>query len=174
MRDITIEMACSINGIIAKSDGNEDFLLHRNWEVMLEFLKEYDVLVWGNTTFKNVIAWGEKYLDDLKDTNIIVLSRATFNENEFPNVTYCNSLEECINLCEKREFNKIFISGGAHTNTLFMKNNLVNHIIINYNPYVINQGINLFEGEYFEKGLILNKIVKEEDGIVQVHYDVKD
>ncbi len=41
MRDITIEMACSINGIIAKSDGNEDFSFAQKFgEVMLEFLKD--------------------------------------------------------------------------------------------------------------------------------------
>lgn len=29
MRKITIEMACSINGLIATEDGNEDFLSYR-------------------------------------------------------------------------------------------------------------------------------------------------
>lgn len=42
---VTIEMACSINGYIADNNYNEDFLLYRNWEIMLEFLKEYDVLI---------------------------------------------------------------------------------------------------------------------------------
>lgn len=47
MRNITVEMACSINGLIATEDGNEDFLSERGWEIMLEFLKDYDVLIWG-------------------------------------------------------------------------------------------------------------------------------
>ncbi len=33
---ITIETACSINGLIADKNYNEDFLLHRNWEIMIE------------------------------------------------------------------------------------------------------------------------------------------
>lgn len=31
MRKITIEMACSINGLISTEDGNEDFLSYRGW-----------------------------------------------------------------------------------------------------------------------------------------------
>ena len=42
---ITVEMACSINGLIATEDGDEDFLSFRGWEIMLELLKEYDVLI---------------------------------------------------------------------------------------------------------------------------------
>jgi dihydrofolate reductase len=53
-----------------------------------------------------------------------------------------------------------------------MKNNLVNEIIINYNPYVLNKGINLFEGDFFEQKLELNKIIQEKDGIVQIWYKV--
>ena len=42
---VTIEMACSINGLIATEDGNEDFLLYRGWKIMLELLKEYDAFI---------------------------------------------------------------------------------------------------------------------------------
>lgn len=49
---VTIEMASSINGLIADEQGNEDFLSERNYQIMLDFLKNYDCLVWGNTTFK--------------------------------------------------------------------------------------------------------------------------
>lgn len=52
---ITIEMACSINGLIATEDGNEDFLSYRGWEIMLEFLKDYDVLIWGRKTWDNIL-----------------------------------------------------------------------------------------------------------------------
>lgn len=84
-------MACSINGLIATEDGNEDFLSFRGWEIMLKFLKEYDVLIWGRKTWENILSWGNEYLNDLKNINIIILSKRDEQENEFPNVTYCNS-----------------------------------------------------------------------------------
>jgi len=157
---VTIEMACSINGIIATENGNEDFLSDRNYEIMLEILKDYDCLVWGNTTFKNVISWGENYINDLKNILVIVFSKEEQISN-FKNVIYVKSLEEFLNISKMKKLNKVLVSGGAHINTLFMKNNLVNSIIINYNPYVLNKGINLFAGDSFEHKLSLDKVVNE-------------
>lgn len=170
--NITIEMACSINGIIATEDGNEDFLSYRGWEIMIEFLKEYDVLIWGRKTWDNILLWGNEYIEDLKDTNIIILSHNNNLKSELNNVTYCNSIEECLNVCKKLEYEKIFISGGARINNAFMERGIVNKIILNYNPYILNKGIPLFEGNYSENKLKLENVIKEKDGIVQVHYSV--
>ena len=172
VKKVTIEMACSINGLIATEDGNEDFLSYRGWEIMLELLKEYDVLIWGRKTWDNIISWGDEYLKDLKDLNIIILSSKNNETNRFPNVTYCNSIDECLNVCEKMKYGKLFISGGATVNNAFMEKGIVDNIILNYNPFILNKGIPLFEGNYFENKLKLEKIIKEKEDIVQVHYSI--
>ena len=48
-----------------------------------------------------------------------------------------------------------------YINNLFLENNMVDEIIINYNPYVLTNGINLFNGNDVEKSLVLNKVVHE-------------
>ncbi len=169
---VTVEMACSINGLIATESGNEDFLSDRNYQIMLDFLKEYDCLVWGNTTFQNVVSWGKEYIEDLKDVFVVVFSKEEHISN-YPNVIYVKSILEFKEECKKRNLQKIFVSGGAHTNTLFFENDLVDRVIINYNPYILNKGINLFEGNYFERKLSLEKIVEEKEGIVQLWYQVE-
>ena len=70
---VTIEMACSINGLIATEDGNEDFLSDRGWKIMLELLKEYDVLIWGRKTWDNIISWGDEYLNSLPSCDQSIL-----------------------------------------------------------------------------------------------------
>jgi len=169
---ITIEMACSINGLIARENGDEDFLSGRNYEIMLDFLKEYDCLVWGNTTFKNVISWGKNYLNDLNDITVIIFSK-TKQSSKFKNVFFVSSLKEFFQVCHEKNINNIFISGGAHINTLFLENNMVDEIIVNYNPYVLTRGINLFEGNDVEKSLVLDKVVHEKEDIVQIWYKIK-
>ncbi len=169
---ITVEMACSINGLIATKDGNEDFLSNRNYQIMLEFLKEYDCLVWGNITFKNVISWGDNYIDDLKDITIIIFSKEK-QVSSYKNVIYCNSMENFLEICKEKNIENVFVSGGAHINNLFLENNMVDEIIINYNPYVLTNGINLFNGNDVEKSLVLNKVVHEKEDIVQIWYKVK-
>ena len=160
---VTIEMACSINGLIATEDGNEDFLSYRGWEIMLELLKEYDVLIWGRKTWDNIISWGDEYLNDLKNLNIIILSSRKKETNKFPNVIYCNSIDECLKVCEKMKYGKLFISGGATVNNAFMEKGIVDNIILNYNPFILNKGIPLFEGNYFENKLKLEKVIKEKE-----------
>lgn len=168
---VTIEMASSINGLIAYENGSEDFLSDRNYQIMLDFLRDYDCLVWGNTTFKNVISWGDEYINDLKGIEVIIFSK-TPQVSNYPNVTYCTSLEEFYEICKTKNINKIFVSGGATINTMFMKANIVDDIIINYNPYILNKGINLFAGDFFENKLILNKVIQAQEGILQVWYKV--
>ncbi len=168
---ITIEMACSINGFIADLNGNEDFLADRNYQIMLDFLKSYDCLVWGNNTFKNVISWGENYIKDLDNTLVIIFSKNKMI-SKFSNVIYCDSIKSFYNICYEKNLTKIFVSGGATINNLFLKENIVDNIIINYNPYLLNKGINLFDGEYIERKLSLDKVVQEKDGIIQVWYNV--
>ncbi len=173
MKKITIEMACSINGLIATEDGDEDFLSYRGWEIMIELLKEYDVLIWGRKTWENILAWGEDYLKDLKNINIIILSSKNLKKEEFPNVIYCNSIDDCLEVCKDKKFEKLFISGGAKVNNAFMEKGIVDNIILNYNPFVLNKGIPLFTGTYFENKLKLDKIIKEKEDIVQIHYNVE-
>lgn len=168
---VTVEMASSINGLIAYENGSEDFLLERNYQIMLDFLKSYDCLVWGNTTFKNVVSWGEDYINDLKDVTVIVFSKSDI-KYPYDNVYVVNSMEQFYKLCEEKNINKVFVSGGARTNTMFMKEDIVNEVIINYNPYVLNKGINLFLGDFFEKKLVLDKVVREQEDILQVWYKV--
>ena len=123
MRNITVEMACSINGLIATEDGNEDFLSYRGWEIMLEFLEEYDVLIWGRKTWENILSWGDDYVKDLKDINIIILSETSNRQNEFSNITYCNSIEDCLKVCENLKYEKLFIS--LPTDSFFLKFSIV-------------------------------------------------
>lgn len=47
------------------------------------------------------MTWGDKYTKDLKNINIIVISRNTF-EKDSNNVFYCKSVEDCLELCKKK------------------------------------------------------------------------
>lgn len=117
------------------------------------------------------MSWEENYKKDLENINIIVISNNENNTNK-NNVYYAESAIDYIKLCKEKGLNKIFISGGSITNNLFMEEKLVDEIILNYNPYVLNEGIPLFRGKYFENKLELIKVIEEQEGIVQVHYKV--
>lgn len=115
---------------------------------------------------------GDEYLNDLKDINIIILSETSKPQNEFSNVIYCNSIDNCLKVCDEFKYERLFVSGGATVNNAFMERDIVDNIILNYNPFILNKGIPLFNGDYFESRLKLEKVVKEKEDILQVHYSV--
>lgn len=57
-------------------------------------------------------------------------------------------------------------------NNKFMEKGIEDNIILNYNPYVLNKGIPLFIGNYFENKLKLEKVINEKEDIIQIHYKV--
>lgn len=172
-KKITIEMACSINGMIASRQGEEEFLSDRGWEIMLEFLKNYDVLVWGRKTFESVMTWGDEYTKDLQNINMIILSSNSDKKLKSKNIFFAKSIKDCLKIAKEKNFNKIFISGGAKTNTDFLKQGIVDEVIINYNPVIVTDGINLFTEEDLINKLELKNIIREKEDIVQIRYDVK-
>lgn len=132
----TLLMATSVNGFIARRDGDEDFLPNDNWAQMLFYIKKHGNLIWGRKTYEAVTSRGEKYLNDLKKFPIIIVSKSkkSFSES---NVTICSSPEEAIEITKSKKYKKLLLSGGASLNTSFVKNNLVDEVIININPTIL-------------------------------------
>lgn len=85
---------------------------------------------------------------------------------------YAEEISEEYNEQNMHGYEKLFISGGATVNIAFMEKGIVDNIILNYNPFVLNRGIPLFTGKYFENKLKLAKIINEKEDIVQIHYIV--
>lgn len=167
----TLLMATSVNGFIARRDGDEDFLSSENWEQLIFYIKEHGNLIWGRKTYESVMSWGDKYLKSLKNFPIIIVSKSkkSFSEN---NVTVCSSPEEAIEIAKSKNYKKALLSGGSSLNTSFVKANLVDEIIVSVNPTILADGIKLFSDSDFEIKLALKKANEFSSGIVQLHYSV--
>lgn len=164
-------MAVSVNGFVARQDGDEDFLPHEGWLQMLEYVKLYGHLIWGRKTYAAVKSWGGDFIKDLEGVPIIIVSKSRESYDE-RNVTVCQSPEEAIEIVNKRKYKKAFLSGGPSLNTSFIKADLVDEIILNYNPTILASGIELFSKSDFEIKLKLKEVHELSLGIVQMHYSV--
>ena len=167
----TLFMAISANGFVAKVDGNEDFLPHKGWLQLLDFAKKYGHLIWGRKTYETVKSWGDDFIKDLEDLPIMIVSKS---KKDYPekNVVVCQTLEEVVKLAQKRGYERMFLSGGPSLNTSFIEANLVDEIILNYNPTLLGNGIKLFEESNFELKLELKNVEKISSNIVRLKYIV--
>jgi dihydrofolate reductase len=163
-------MAQTINGIIARNNYDEDFLSHENWKVFLGLTKEMDCFIVGRKTYEEVKKWKEYNFDKIKATKIIISNNPDFKLNK--GYTLASSPEDALKKASKLGFKKILLSGGGTINSAFMKDSLVDEIIINVEPFVLGNGIRIFSQENFESKLRLLDVKRLKSGIIQLRYKI--
>jgi len=152
---ITLFMVMSSNGIIARKNGDEDFLNHDNWNSFSELVKQFQNFVIGRRTFEAVKKWNEGYnFDDFKDTIKVVVSNDQ-NYKLDKGYTLALNPKEALKILKENRFNKILIAGGSGLNSSFAKDNLIDEIILNIEPVIIGKGIPLFSSNDFDLNLKL-------------------
>lgn len=169
---VILFMAMSVNGYIARENGDEDFLSSKNWETFCGLAKKYGCFVIGRKTYEAVQKWDEGYnFDSLEDVEKIIISRnKDFQAGE--KYIIANSPADAISKLKVRGYDKTLITGGATINSAFMKEGLINEIILNVEPFVLGNGIPIFSKDDFENKLELLGSEKLDEGIIQLHYQV--
>jgi len=166
---IILFMATSLNGYIADESGSEDFLNHESW---LEFQKEAEKVgnvVMGRKTYEAVMQWKDGYnFDDVKARKFILTSGDSFVKNGYDTI---NSPKEIYNRLPEQQ--DILLIGGAEINVSFLKDNLIDEVVIMINPVVLGKGKNLFAGADFQNSLILESCDFLKEDIIKVRYKVK-
>ncbi len=147
---VVLYMAMSVNVYIARENGDEDFLSHQNWETFCNIAKKCGCFVIGRKTYEAVQKWDEEYnFDTIKDVDKVIITR---NKNFKASESYmiASSPIDAINKLKAKDFNKILVTGGATINSAFMKEKLIDEIILNVEPFVLGKGILLFSEDEFE------------------------
>lgn len=165
-------MAISANGIIATETGSEDFLSHENWEKFCEFAREFGNFIVGRKTYEAVKKWDDGYnFDDLVGVEKVIISQDK-NFKLDKGYTLANSPENALAKLSQKGFKKVLVTGGANINSAFAKANLLDEIVLNFEPVVVGKGISVFASEDFELKLKLVSSEKSASGILTLAYNV--
>ena len=164
-------MAMSVNGMIARKNGEEDFLSHKNWEKFVSLANEHKNFVVGRKTYEAVKRWGEDYsFDDFVGVEKVVISKNT--SQKLKGYTLADSPKDAIAKLSQKGFEKILVTGGATINSAFAKEKLLDEIILNTEPVLIGQGISLFSEENFDIDTELI-LTEKNNGTLTLTYKVK-
>lgn len=153
------------NGFIADSKGQEDIFSNDNWDLFVDYALKYKNIIWGRKTYEMVCEWGEGYIDCFDSIKIIVLSESNINPKK-DNVIVCNSIHDVMGKLKINNIDTPYIGGGTSIYSLFLKENLVNKIIISYNSIFVSNGKTLFAGEFELKNYKISNITPINDYIV--------
>lgn len=170
-------VATSIDGFIADKDGGIDWLQsipnpEQSDLGYNDFIKQMDAIIMGRNTFETVCGFD---IDWPYEIPVFVLSNslkevpADYSKNAF---LLKGSLSEVLDEIHKKGHNQLYIDGGA-TIQSFLKEELVDELIITTIPIILGDGIPLFSKlkQSVTLDLVSSKVFNQH--LVQSHYRKK-
>jgi dihydrofolate reductase len=165
MISVTLMMAITLDGKIAKNSSH-----FANWtspedkKIFKKVSKEFGVFMVGENTFKT-------FPGPLPGRLNVVFSRDRKLLQE-DNLKYVQgNPKEVLKELEERGYKKVLLCGGANLNSLFLKNKLIDEMIITIEPKIFGSGLSLFSSE-FDADLELKNIEKINDNALNIRYKV--
>lgn len=167
---VTLFMAQSINGFIARTNGQEDFLSDQNWKTFQNLAENAGCFIVGRKTHETVMKWKEYNFDNINAKCIIISKNLSFKPKK--NYLLANSPTQAIKIASSFGFKNIILTGGSSINSAFLKQKLINNIILNIEPFILGKGIPLFAEENIETKLELINTKKITKNIIQFEYKI--
>lgn len=170
-RKVILYIAMSLDGYIAKPDGNLDFLsmVEQDGEDYgyAGFIKTVDSVIVGRKTYDKVISMGYDFLYNDKDAYVITRTpKSPVGSVKF----YTGSLKELVINMKSKVGKNIFVDGGAEIVNELLKDHLIDEFYISVIPVLLGEGISLFRDGRPEIGLKLISSRHFDKGLVQLHY----
>ena len=171
----TVYVGTSLDGFIAREDGDIDWLVkYQNKEVhdsYHEFISRIDALVIGRGTFEKVLSFPEWPYEKKVFVLSTSLKQIPGTLAEKATLVAMKPVEMLSYLSDKG-FSKIYVDGGKVIQS-FLKEDLIDELIITRVPELIGTGIPLFG--YLDNDLRFEHIKTNiySDGLVKSRYERK-
>lgn len=180
---VTIHMAASLDGFIARKDGSVDWLETSDEfaagetldpEYVEEFLATIDCYVMGSRTYETALEFeAQGFGWSYGDKPIFVLTR-----RELPNPRdtvefYSGDLVELVNGRLKPSFRSIWFVGGGAVSGECLRLGLADEIRYSIMPILIGDGISFFEGLDKDVELHLMEVEAYKSGMVALRHEVR-
>ena len=178
MASVVLYIATSLDGYIAKPDGNLDWLtsfpLPEKGDYGYEsLLKSIGTIIMGRKTYEDLIGFGIDWPYTEFATYVITRNKElTVNT---PNTTlHTDNFPIILDTIKEKSGKDIWLVGGGEIVSLFLNQNLIDKMIISVIPMLLGAGIPLFQGMEKEANWELAHIESFETGVVNLTYNLKN
>ncbi len=175
MVKVTLYIASSIDGYIARKDGSIDWLpppvTDETDYGYAEFYSSIDVVLMGSRTYEQVLAFGDW---PHGDRPVHVFTSRLLSRPPGADVKFWNILpSDIVEYLENTGVKHAWLIGGSTLNGAFLSANLIDTIILSVIPVVLGEGIPLFPAGTPTRALQLERTETYPGGVVQLTYTVK-
>ncbi len=171
---VVMAMSISLNGLVARENGEEDWLPYEGWdELLVVEVKNFNNIVMGRETYELVTTLYPDYnFDSVTAAKKVIVTR---NRNyTVPGEEYeiVHSPEEALSLLEMAGMDRVLLLGGGKLNTEFLMRRLVDEIWLTINPFILGQGRPFISPDNFENELQLQSCEQITKDRLLVKYSV--
>jgi len=175
MQKITLYIAISLNGKIAKSDGSVAWLEGIPNPDGLDygyasFYESIGTTIQGRSSYDQVISWDIDFPYAGKKNYVFTRSQ---NLDDTEHITFVS--RDHIDVVKKLKAENgdgIWLIGGGQLNTLFLNERLIDELRVFIMPIVLDGGIELFESLPKETALTLKESKAYPTGVVELRYSL--
>jgi dihydrofolate reductase len=173
MRKLSLFIATSLDGYIAKDNDNLDFLklVEKEGEDYgyAEFTANIDTIILGRKTYDWVLREiGTSHYDN-GDRDVYVITRSPRPDSGRTKF-YSGSLTGLIQQLRSQNGKDIYCDGGAEIVNELIKSDLIDEYIISIVPVLLGSGVRLFKSERPEQVLELVETKTFDTGLTQLRY----
>ncbi len=172
MRKVKLFIADSLDGYIARRDGSVDWLFTDGDYGMAAFVKSVDTALMGRKTYAMALRLGG-IPDSPGGIKYYVFSRSPQTSSDKKVEFVSSDVQSFVESLCQAEGKDIWLMGGGELIASFLKERLIDEIILTVHPVILGAGIPLFRGEHPQTDLKLVSCRSHKNGIVQVHYGKK-
>ena len=180
---VTIHMAASLDGFVARKDGRVDWLETSDHfeggetmspEFVKEFLKTIDCYVMGSRTYETALDFEARGLGwSYGDKPTFVLTSRTLRKTRDTVQFYSGEIAVLLDEKLKPNFRSIWFVGGGQVSGECLRRGLADEVRYSIMPVLIGDGISFFEGLDKDIALHLVEVTPYKSGMVALRYQLK-
>ena len=180
---VTIHMAASLDGFIARKDGRVDWLETSDEFAggdtldpgfVETFLKTIDCYVMGSRTYETALSFEAKGLGwSYGDKPTFVLTRRRLPRTRDTVEFYSGDLAQLVNGRLRPSFRSIWFVGGSVVSAECLRLGLADEVCYSILPILIGEGISFFEKLDRDIALHLAEVKAYKSGMVELRYEVR-
>jgi dihydrofolate reductase len=171
MRNVILGAGMSLDGYIARPDGEIDFLYQPKGYSMSAFFATLDTIVFGRKTFEEAVKRGGGSYKSPVNIPTYVFSKSKTSREAEGVIFTDQTPADFVNTIRQREGKNIFLMGGGELARSFLRDDVVDELYLGIYPVLLGDGIPLFPRGFPQRDfrLVDSKSYKPE-GFLELRY----
>ncbi len=176
MRKVISYIAISLDGKIAKPDGDTNWLHELpnpdNEDYGYQsFYDSVDAVIMGRKTYEVILGFGVDF-PYTTTKNYVLSHKKDLVDNEHVSFV-SDEIKGWLTEIRSKPGKHLWLVGGAQLNSLFLNNGLLDELRVYVMPIILGEGVSLFSDDAISKPLQLKSSREFNSGVIELIYELK-